>query len=115
MTQVPLSEAIQQLRDELREAIIEGADKDIVFISETRLTTTQNPEVWQRFEISKERLEYFCTALDALVLRCLKTLQSTPKEICRWLASSQKMIPSQRTFEVNGSLKRFGPHSESPI
>ena len=31
MTQVPLSEAIQQLRDELREAIIEGADKDIVF------------------------------------------------------------------------------------
>jgi hypothetical protein len=31
MTQIPLSEAIQQLRDELREAVIEGADKDIVF------------------------------------------------------------------------------------
>ena len=31
MTQDPASEAIQQLRDELREAIIEGADKDIVF------------------------------------------------------------------------------------
>ena len=31
MPQIPLSEAIQQLRDELREAIVEGADKDIVF------------------------------------------------------------------------------------
>lgn len=31
MTQIPLSEAIQQLRDELREAVIEGEDQDIVF------------------------------------------------------------------------------------
>ena len=31
MTQIPLSEAIQQLRDELREAILEGKDQDIVF------------------------------------------------------------------------------------
>jgi hypothetical protein len=29
--QIPLSDAIQQLRDELREAILEGNDKDIVF------------------------------------------------------------------------------------
>jgi hypothetical protein len=29
--QVPLADAIQQLRDELREAILEGRDKDIVF------------------------------------------------------------------------------------
>ncbi len=29
--QVPLADAIQQLRDELREAILEGKDKDIVF------------------------------------------------------------------------------------
>lgn len=29
--QIPLAEAIQQLRDELREAILEGKDKDIVF------------------------------------------------------------------------------------
>jgi hypothetical protein len=29
--QIPLSDAIQQLRDELREAILEGKDKDIVF------------------------------------------------------------------------------------
>jgi len=29
--QVPLVEAIRQLRDELREAIVEGQDKDIVF------------------------------------------------------------------------------------
>jgi hypothetical protein len=31
MTQIPLSDAIQQLRDQLRGAVIEGADKDIVF------------------------------------------------------------------------------------
>jgi hypothetical protein len=31
MTQIPLSDAIQQLRDELREAILEGRDQDIVF------------------------------------------------------------------------------------
>jgi hypothetical protein len=31
MAQIPLSDAIQQLRDQLREAVIEGADKDIVF------------------------------------------------------------------------------------
>ncbi len=29
--QVPIAVAIQQLRDELREAILEGKDKDIVF------------------------------------------------------------------------------------
>jgi hypothetical protein len=29
--QVPLADAIRQLRDELREAILEGRDKDIVF------------------------------------------------------------------------------------
>ena len=29
--QIPLSNAIQQLRDQLREAILEGKDKDIVF------------------------------------------------------------------------------------
>jgi hypothetical protein len=29
--QIPLTDAIQQLRDELREAILEGKDKDIVF------------------------------------------------------------------------------------
>jgi|SRR5215831_20272978 len=29
--QVPLADAIQQLRNELREAILEGSDKDIVF------------------------------------------------------------------------------------
>jgi hypothetical protein len=29
--QVPLADAIQQLRDELREAILEGKDKDIIF------------------------------------------------------------------------------------
>ena len=31
MTQIPLSDAIQQLRDQLREAILEGKDQDIVF------------------------------------------------------------------------------------
>jgi hypothetical protein len=31
MTHIPLAEAIQQLRDELREAILEGKDQDIVF------------------------------------------------------------------------------------
>ena len=31
MTEIPLPDAIEQLRDQLREAIIEGADKDIVF------------------------------------------------------------------------------------
>jgi hypothetical protein len=29
--QIPLADAIQQLRDELREAIVEGKEKDIVF------------------------------------------------------------------------------------
>jgi hypothetical protein len=29
--QIPLAEAIRQLRDELREAILEGKDQDIVF------------------------------------------------------------------------------------
>jgi hypothetical protein len=29
--QIPIADAIQQLRDELREAILEGRDKDIVF------------------------------------------------------------------------------------
>ena len=29
--QIPIADAIQQLRDELREAIIEGKDQDIVF------------------------------------------------------------------------------------
>ena len=29
--QIPLADAIQELRDELREAILEGKDKDIVF------------------------------------------------------------------------------------
>lgn len=29
--QIPISDAIQQLRDELREAILEGKDRDIVF------------------------------------------------------------------------------------
>jgi len=31
MTQIPLSDAIQQLRDELRQAILEGKDQDILF------------------------------------------------------------------------------------
>jgi len=31
VAQIPLSDAIQQLRDQLREAILEGKDKDIVF------------------------------------------------------------------------------------
>jgi hypothetical protein len=31
MTDIPLSDAIQQLRDQLREAILEGNDQDIVF------------------------------------------------------------------------------------
>src|SRR5271166_2873506 len=31
MTQIPLSDAIQQLRDELRVAILEGKDQDILF------------------------------------------------------------------------------------
>ena len=31
MAQIPLSDAIQQLRDELREAILDGKDQDIVF------------------------------------------------------------------------------------
>jgi hypothetical protein len=31
MTKIPLSDAIQQLRDELREAILDGKDQDIVF------------------------------------------------------------------------------------
>jgi hypothetical protein len=29
--QIPLSDAIQQLRDELRKAILEGRDQDIIF------------------------------------------------------------------------------------
>jgi Trypsin-co-occurring domain 2 len=29
--QIPLSDAIQQLRDELRKAILEGEDQDIIF------------------------------------------------------------------------------------
>jgi hypothetical protein len=29
--QIPLSDAIQQLRDELRKAILEGKDQDIIF------------------------------------------------------------------------------------
>jgi NTP-dependent ternary system trypsin peptidase co-occuring protein len=31
MTQIPISDAIEQLRDQLREAILEGKDQDIVF------------------------------------------------------------------------------------
>src|SRR5208337_2195264 len=31
MTQIPLSDAIQQLREQLREAILEGKGQDIVF------------------------------------------------------------------------------------
>jgi Trypsin-co-occurring domain 2 len=31
MTHIPLSEALQQIRDELREAIVEGEGQDIVF------------------------------------------------------------------------------------
>jgi Trypsin-co-occurring domain 2 len=31
MTQILLSDAIQQLRDQLREAILEGKDQDIIF------------------------------------------------------------------------------------
>ena len=31
MTQIPLSNAIQQLRDQLREAILDGKDQDIIF------------------------------------------------------------------------------------
>jgi hypothetical protein len=31
MPQIPLADAIQQLRDELREAILEGKDQDIIF------------------------------------------------------------------------------------
>jgi hypothetical protein len=31
MRQIPLTDAIQQLRDELRDAILEGKDNDIVF------------------------------------------------------------------------------------
>jgi len=31
MTQIPLSDAIEQLRDQLRGAILEGKDQDIVF------------------------------------------------------------------------------------
>jgi hypothetical protein len=30
--QVPLAEAIEQLRDELRRAVVEGKDKDILFV-----------------------------------------------------------------------------------
>lgn len=33
--QIPLSEAIQQLRDELRNAILEGKDQDIIFTPNT--------------------------------------------------------------------------------
>jgi Trypsin-co-occurring domain 2 len=33
MTQIALSDAIQQIRDELREAILEGKDQDIIFTS----------------------------------------------------------------------------------
>lgn len=29
--QIPITDAIQQLRDDLRDAILEGSDKDIVF------------------------------------------------------------------------------------
>jgi hypothetical protein len=32
MVQIPLSDAIAQLRDELRKAVLEGRDKDIVFV-----------------------------------------------------------------------------------
>jgi hypothetical protein len=35
MAQIPLSDAIQQLRDELREAILDGKDQDIVFTPNT--------------------------------------------------------------------------------
>ncbi len=31
MTQIPLSDAIQQLRDQLRDAVLEGKDQDIIF------------------------------------------------------------------------------------
>jgi hypothetical protein len=31
MSQIPLADAIAQLRDQLREAILEGKDKDIIF------------------------------------------------------------------------------------
>lgn len=31
MTEIPLSDAVDQLRDQLREAILEGKDQDIVF------------------------------------------------------------------------------------
>src|ERR1700741_1735302 len=35
MPQIPLTDAIQQLRDELRDAILEGRAKDIVFTPNT--------------------------------------------------------------------------------
>jgi len=35
MKKIPLSEAIEQLRDELRKAILEGNDQDIIFTPNT--------------------------------------------------------------------------------
>lgn len=43
MTQIPLSDAIQQLRDQLREAILEGKDQDIVF-------TPNSIDIWSDFQ-----------------------------------------------------------------
>ena len=84
--------------------------KDIVTISETRLVRTDNPSVHDLFMISRRRLQFMCNVLDALISRCIETLESTPDEILHWLNSPRKTEPGFRKFELtqtSATLKGF--------
>ena len=74
--------------------------KDIVAISETRLIRTDNPIVHDMFTISQKRLRFMGNILDALISRCIETLETTPDEILEWLNSPRKTDPGFRRFEL---------------
>jgi len=83
--------------------------KDIVLISESRLIKTNNPRIHDLFNISQERLQFMCNVLDALITRCVETLETTPDEIRDWLNSPKRTEPGTRTFELgqtNATFKR---------
>jgi len=71
--------------------------KDIVLISETRLA--KSVRMNDLFQISEERLEFVGKTLDSLIARCLETLETTPRNVCRWLGSYKKMEPGARPFD----------------
>jgi len=74
--------------------------KDIVLISETRLANPDHPRIDELFKISVARLEFVCKVFDSLITRCLETLETTPRNVCRWLGSYKKMEPGSRPFDA---------------